>query len=194
MHHTAPIDRWSLCYWLYGGGAWVPRWECTQHDLWLFVFWTAAVTWMAAEYGLYGWRTWRAAKISRDVERTHLEWLTVVFVQCLLLHVATVLIGWFMTPYYVIVAGYLANAVACRLLNRSKLRLLHQQQGRAIREESQRLVDSIEAAAPSLRDDHQQLLSIAANLRRLVGKPSEQAASGSASDLQTTNTGDKGRP
>lgn len=131
-HANAPteaITRTSPLYWITGNGAWVSRWECTNHDLWLAVVSIAANLWM-------GWEYWRYAnsctaavyQLQDSIAKTHSLQLRRVFIQCVLIHAVLGVLFWWLPSYWILAALTLVNAKQARRLNATKIQVLRSQE------------------------------------------------------------------
>lgn len=117
-HEVQLLDRHHWRYWLDGNGAWMNRWECTSHDLFLFILMTAGIVWMVAEYFWYAWLVRNSRHLFSDVTyRTHLDRLMKVFLFCGSIHFFNVIL-WFWTPHILWCVCYFANALLTNSLNR----------------------------------------------------------------------------
>lgn len=124
-HHPIgdAIDRgWR--YWLDGNGQWMPRWECTGHDVLLLVVSLTTASVMVAGYFVYAHQQREAIELlPTEPERQHARDLQRVFLLCGLLHWLHV-VGWFHTLYYLVAMLYGYNAWQTYRLTCDKNRLL----------------------------------------------------------------------
>lgn len=117
MHTHADIDRWSLAYWIAGAGNWYTQWECTSADALLCVLQVTVTVWMAWEY--YRYAALCSPSCIYNVSTPaglHMKYLRRVFIQCLAIHLASAVLSWVVTPYYIIVGAMAWNAVTIRKL------------------------------------------------------------------------------
>lgn len=166
-------------YLIYGDGQWMPRWHCTGGDIWLFAVMATCVTLMVAEYFLYAYHTYESLRLRPSIhDRTHRLRLLRVFVACGTLHLAGVYLSWCWTPYYLIAAGYAANAFQMRLLNRSKVSLLAEQE-REAREKTIASYEKIkELSATEFSSTTERLKAMIIELERHAGAVMELSSDG----------------
>ena len=121
MHTHADIDRWSLAYWIAGAGNWHTRWECTSADALLCILQVTVTLWVALEYYRYAVLCAPTCTYTVSVPANiHMTYLRRVFIQCLAIHVASAVLSWVITPYYIVVIAMAWNAVTTRKLCAAK--------------------------------------------------------------------------
>lgn len=126
MHNHTTIDRWSIAYWIAGDGAWSNRWQCTSHDVVLCFIQIITTLWVAWEYYRYAANCERTFSVlPLSFGRRHIEYLRIVLLQCLAIHLCMSVLAWVATPYFFIVALTIWNALSARKLNATNLMQQH---------------------------------------------------------------------
>lgn len=95
----------------------------------------AAAAWMFVEYIRYARSSHLAMQAVKDGTcfKRHQEQLRNVFLECGCIHLFTMIVAWFWTPHFIVVALVLHNAWQSHQLNRAKLEVLAAQEYAALR-------------------------------------------------------------
>lgn len=120
-----PPQRTSPIYWITGEGGWAPKWEYTNHDIWLAVVSILANLWMGWEYYRYASACGAMCyRMSDGIEKTHMLQLRRVFLQCVVIHAGMGVLLWWLPAYWLLTVLVVINAKQTRRLNTTKIQML----------------------------------------------------------------------
>lgn len=112
----------GLRYFLYGDGRWLNCWEATGHDVWLMLAMISVLLWLVIEYVRYSALSRAAMLVNPGSQHCRSEhMLSKAVLASAIVHVLSIGIIWFTTPYYIIAVFAALHALHVHRLVSAKM-------------------------------------------------------------------------